>query len=65
MTETQRLVWLLSLIACADVNMAMQEFTSVTYMTSEQHKYISEARQTKDMTDTQDHHIPLHKKSIP
>ena len=54
MTETQRLVWLLSSTACAEVNMAMQEFTSVTYMTSEQHKYISEARQTKDMKDTQE-----------
>jgi hypothetical protein len=53
MTETQRLVWLLSTTACAAVNMAMQEFTSVTYMTSEQHKDISEARQKKNMADTQ------------
>ena len=54
MTETQRLVWLFSTTACAEVNMDMQELTSVKYMTSEQHKDLSEARQTKDMTDSQE-----------
>lgn len=35
MTELQRLVWLLSLLACSEVNLAMQELTSVSYLTSE------------------------------
>ena len=65
MTETQRLVWLLSMKACSEVNLAMQDLTTVNYMTSEQHNIISEekkekvhhkdmskARQRKDMADT-------------
>ena len=40
MTETQRLVWLLSTNACSEVNLALQELTSVNYTTSEQHKEI-------------------------
>ena len=52
MTETQRLVWLLSTNACSEVNLAMQELTSVSYQTSDQHKEIYVARQKKDMTDT-------------
>ena len=38
MTETQRLVWCLARHACAEVNSAMQQLTSVTYETNEQHK---------------------------
>jgi hypothetical protein len=53
MTETQRLVWLLSMPACAEVNSAMQELTGVTYSTSEQHKDTTQARQKRDMNDTQ------------
>ena len=44
MTETQRLVWLMSMPMCADVNNAMQIFISGKYQTSEQHKNMSEAR---------------------
>jgi 5'-3' exonuclease len=51
MTETQRLVWCLSRPVCAEVNMAMQQLTSITYQTSEQHKDISQARQTRDSRD--------------
>ncbi len=54
MTETQRLVWLLSTNACSQVNLAMQELTSVGYLTSEQHKDLSVARQKKDTCDTQE-----------
>ena len=38
MEETQRLTWLLSRPVCAEVNHALQEFTSVNLNTSEQHK---------------------------
>ena len=41
MTETQRRVWCLSRPACAEVNSAMQQLTSVTYETSEQHRRIT------------------------
>ena len=37
MTEPQRLVWYLPRPACTKVNNAMQQLTSVTYQTSEQH----------------------------
>ena len=40
MSETQRLVWLLSMPITAEVNSAMQELTEVDYITSEQHKDI-------------------------
>ena len=53
MTETQRLVWCLSRPACAEVNSAMQQLTSVTYETSEQHKDLSQARQTRDTADSE------------
>ena len=53
MTETQRLVWRLLRPACADVNSAMQQLTSVTYETSEQHTYLSQARQTRDTADSE------------
>ena len=53
MTETQRLLWCLSRPACAEVNSAMQQLTSVTYETSEQHKDLSQARQTRDTADSE------------
>lgn len=37
-SETQHLVWLLSMPAFANVNNAMQNLTGVRYHTSEQHK---------------------------
>ena len=40
MTEIQRLVWVLSMPVCANVNEAMQKLTGVSYQTSEHHKYI-------------------------
>ena len=52
MTETQRLVWVLSTPACAEVNRAMQEFTSVEYNTSEQHIDVTPARLERDNDDT-------------
>ena len=52
MTEQQRLTWLLSKPACADVNCAMQELTGVSYNTGEQNKDITKARQAPDWKDT-------------
>ena len=52
MTEHQRLVWLLSMPTCAEINQAMQELTEVNYNTVDQNKVMSEARQTRDWKDT-------------
>ena len=52
MTEQQRLLWLLSMPACAKVNQVMQELTKVNYNTGEQNKDTSKARQTRDWKDT-------------
>ena len=52
MTEHQRLVWLLSMPVCAEINQAMQELTEVNYNTVEQNRVMSEASQTRDWKDT-------------
>ena len=52
MTETQRLMWVLSTPSCAEMNSAMQGFTNVTYTTSEQHKDTAISRLVRDSTDT-------------
>ena len=52
MSESQRLIWLLSMPACADVNNAMQNLTGVMYHTSDQHKDTTKARQERDYKDT-------------
>ena len=44
MTEIQRLVWLMSMPLCVEVNDAMQELTGIKYETSEQHKDIGKVR---------------------
>ena len=54
MTESQRLVWLLSTPACAQVNCAMQEVTEVSYTTIDQHKNVLKARQERNMAYTLD-----------
>lgn len=51
MTETQRNVWCMSSPVCAEVNEAMQQLTNVTFTTSEQHKDMSAARQSRDSMD--------------
>ncbi len=55
MTDAQHLVWLLSANACSEVNLAMQELTSVNYMMSEQHIDMSASRHEKNMADTEAH----------
>ena len=52
MTETQRLLRVMSMSACANMSDAMQKFTGVSYETSDQHKNISKARQARDVNDT-------------
>ena len=52
-TETQRLIWVLSAPACAEMNEAMQNLTGETFITSEQHKETSKARMEKDYQDVQ------------
>ena len=51
LTETQRLVWLLSMPYAADINDAMQTLTGVRYTSTEQHKDITIARVHRDMND--------------
>ena len=48
----QHRVWLLSMPACAEIYQAMQDHTEVNYITGEQNKDMSEARQTRDWKDT-------------
>ncbi len=52
MSETQRNVWLLSMPCRAEVNDAMQDLTGVKYETSDQHKDMTKARQSRDVKDT-------------
>ena len=52
MTEQQRLLWLLSMPACAEVNQAMQELTWVNYTTGEQNKDMRKAIKARDWKDT-------------
>ena len=52
MSESERLVWLLSMPACAEINSSMQLVTGVAFSTSEQHKDTSNTRQNRDHQDT-------------
>ena len=52
MSEVQRLVWLLSMHACAEVNQDMHDLSGVNYTTNEQHKDSTKARQDRDQQDT-------------
>ncbi len=51
-TEVQRLVWLLSMPACADISQCMQELTGVNSDSSEQYKDCSQSRIKRDTEDT-------------
>ena len=50
MTEQQHLVWVLSMLVCAEVNKAMQELTGVNYDTGEQNRDMTMARQARTLT---------------
>ena len=53
MSEIQRLVWLMSMPICVQMNNAMQEYIAVTYTTSEQHKYTTSATLERGSKDKQ------------
>ena len=52
MSETQGLVWLMSIPVCAGVNNSMQNLTGVKYHTSEQHKDTTKSRKQRGYKDT-------------
>ncbi len=43
MTEQQRLIWLFSMPACAEMNKTMQELTGVSFNSGEQNKDLTKA----------------------
>ena len=53
MTEQQQIIWSLAMLACAEINRAMQELTGVMFNSGEQNKDITQARQARDWKDTQ------------
>ena len=52
MTKQQRLTWLLAMLACAEINIAMQELSGAKYSTNEQNKETCKSRQRLNMKDT-------------
>ena len=52
MTERQRLTWLLSMPACAEMTLVMLDPTGVSYGTGEQNKDMTKSRQAHDMKYT-------------
>ena len=53
MTEDMRNLWTLSAPVTSEYNIAMQDFTNLTYTTSPQHKDSTEARIKRDASDLQ------------
>ena len=53
-SEIQRLLWVLSMPACAAINSSMQQLTNVKYRTSEQHKEATYVRDARGAKDTQE-----------
>jgi len=51
MSEQQTAVWTMSSPISAEYNSAMQEFTNLSYTTSEQHNDMTEARMKRDLGD--------------
>ena len=51
MSEHQRTVWAMSSTASSAYNLAMQELTTRSYTTAEQHKELSASRVSRDETD--------------
>lgn len=54
MSENQRALWTMSRPMTSEYNIAMQEFTNLSYTTSEQHKDLTEARMERDVADLQE-----------
>ena len=53
MSEEQIALWTMSTPISAQYNAAMQEFTNLSYSTSEQHKELTSARMSRDLLDLQ------------
>lgn len=53
LTEIQQATWLKSMPVCSLYNIAMQEYTKVSFETSEQHKEVGESRRSRDIKDFQ------------
>ncbi len=53
MSEQQRALWTMSRPVTSEYNIAMQEFTNLSYTTSEQHKDLTEARMKRDAADVE------------
>ena len=51
MNEEQRALWTMSLPITSEYNIAMQDFTNLSYTTSEQHKDATEGRMSRDTSD--------------
>lgn len=51
-SETQRLLWVLAMPACAEINNSMQQLTNVKYSTSPQYKEATDARVARVAKDT-------------
>lgn len=60
-SEIQRSTWLLSMEICSNYNLMIQEFSKVSFITSDQHKDTVESRITKDNND---YHKVLEKLSV-
>ena len=52
MDEIQHLIWIMSKPACSEVNDMIQNLTSVSYTTSDQHKETGCSRKERDLKDT-------------
>ena len=52
-TEDMRTLWTLSTPTTSQYNSAMQEFSNVTYTTSDQHKEATESRMAREQFDAQ------------
>ena len=50
-SETQGLLWVLSMPACAEINSSMKQLTNVKYSICEQHKEAPYARVARDAKD--------------
>ena len=50
--QQRRLIWLLSMPACAETSRAIQELTGVNSNSGERNKDMSKARQKRDAKDT-------------
>ena len=59
MTEDMRNIWTLSAPVTSEYNIAMQDFTNLTYTTSPQHKDSTEARIKRDASDLEKIRIKL------